>query len=138
MNLSDYRHTYSWQSAIELGRPLTKLTEELPSQENHGLITAIQGLMIDLPAAIAEDLISNGNSRQRVILRLESALELIESVYPALDTANSKQMLDELVERCTSDNFNEKVSAPLKHSDEIEIDNTNKEDNVTEEAFESV
>jgi hypothetical protein len=47
-------------------------------------------------------------------------------------------MLDGLVDRCTSDNFNEKVSAPLKHSDEIEIDNTNKEDNVTEEAIESV
>lgn len=107
MTINDYRDTYSWRAAIELGSPLTLLTEELPSQENSGLITALQSLMVDLPSAIASDLIGGTATRQTVYVRLQSVLELIERVYPALDTAESKAKLDELIARTESPDFAE-------------------------------
>ena len=105
MTIADYRDTYSWQAAVELGRPLTVLTEELPAQEDRGLIMALQSLMIELPAAIAGDLVAGTSTRLAVIFRLQAALELIERVYPALDTAASKNGLDAIVERTESADF---------------------------------
>ncbi len=116
MTLNDYRETYSWRAAIELGHPLTLLTEELPAQENSGLITALQSLMVDLPSAIAGDLISGTNARQTAYVRLQSVLELIERVYPALDTAESKTKLDELIARTESPAFAEVHVAPTPES----------------------
>lgn len=105
MTIADYRDTYSWQAAVELGRPLTILTEELPAQEDRGLIMALQSLMIELPAAIAGDLVAGTSARLAVIFRLQAAFELIERVYPALDTAASKSGLDAIVERTESADF---------------------------------
>ena len=105
MTISDYRDTYSWQAAVELGRPLTILTEELPAQEDRGLIMALQSLMIELPAAVASDLVAGTSTRLAVIFRLQAALELIERVYPALDTAASKSGLDAIIERTESADF---------------------------------
>lgn len=113
MTFSDYRDTYSWTAAIELGRPLTILTEELPAQEDRGLIMAIQSLMIELPAAIASDLVTGSTSRLNVVFRLQAALELIERVYPALDTAVPKVGLDALLKRTESASFAEVKTAPV-------------------------
>ena len=121
MTLNDYRETYSWRAAIELGRPLTLLTEELPAQENSGLITALQSLMVELPSAIASDLIGGTNTRQAAYVRIQSILELIERVYPALDTAESKTKLDELIERTESTAFAEVHVDPIP--DEEDDDN---------------
>jgi hypothetical protein len=121
VTLNDYRECYSWQEAMELGRPLTKLTEDLPAQEERGLISSLQGLMIELPATIAVDLITNTNSRLAVILRMQAALELIERVYPALDTAEPKTALERLIERCESPAFNE-VHVPPAPVEEVDED----------------
>ncbi len=118
MTLNDYRDTYSWQAAMELGRPLTKLTEELPAQENSGLITALQSLMVELPSAVANDLIGGTKTRQATYVRLQTVLELIERVYPALDTAESKTKLDALIVRTESETFDEVHIEPVPEQDD--------------------
>lgn len=112
MTISDYRETLSWQAAIELGRPLTILTEELPAQEDRGLIMALQSLMIELPAAIGSDLVAGTTMRLGVIFRLQAALELIERVYPALDTAGPKNGLEALMVRTESAGFADVLVKP--------------------------
>ena len=126
MTISDYRETLSWQAAVELGRPLTKLTEELPAQEDRGLIMALQSLMIELPAAIASDLIVGTSTRLGVIFRLQAALELIERVYPALDTAGPKTGLDALILRTESAGFGDVLvkPAPYVESEETPVATT--------------
>jgi hypothetical protein len=122
VTLSDYRETYSWQAAIDLGRPLTKLAEELPAQEQQGLIMALQRIMVELPGTIASDLILGTNTRVGCLVRLQAALELTERVYPALDTAEPRRLLDALVARCDSVGFTEIHAAPAPAPQETEDD----------------
>jgi len=126
VTISDYRETLSWQAAIDLGRPLTILTEELPAQEDRGLIMALQSLMIELPAAIAGDLVAGTTTRLSVVFRLQAALELIERVYPALDTAAPKNGLDALIVRTESADFAAVVvkPAPYVESEETPVPTT--------------
>ena len=103
------------------------LSEELPAHADRGLVMALQSSMLDIPTTIADDLINSTKTRQVAYLRLESALELIERVYPALDTAESKAKLDELIERTESSAFAETIRAPLpdpadEDSDEDDVE----------------
>ena len=113
MNLDNYRDTFSWQAAIDLGRPLTMLLEDLPSQEERGLIMALQSLMIELPAAIANDLLTGSSDRLPVMLRLQAALELIDRVYPALDPSRPRTDLESLMKRTQGDTFTELRTPPM-------------------------
>jgi hypothetical protein len=81
-------------------------------------------MMIDLPAAIAADLVDGSRTRIAVVLRLQAALEVIERVYPALDTAEPKTILDELLERTESGSFAEVHVVPVATAveEEVEVD----------------
>jgi hypothetical protein len=138
VTLNDYRETYSWRAAVELGRSLTKLTEELPAHEDRGLIMALQSSMLDIPTTIADDLINSTKTRQTAYLRLESALELVERVYPALDTAESKSKLDELIERTESPSFTDVHQAPLPDPEPDDEDDAEPAATPVEVATESV
>jgi hypothetical protein len=107
MPLTNFRTTASWQAAIALGPGLVRLAEELPASEQLGLAWQLQQTMVELPAAIAFDLQAEGrDTRIPVLLQLIAALDLIERVYPALDTAAIRQATDALFERLSSDQFN--------------------------------
>jgi hypothetical protein len=110
MTLSEYRTTHSWQQAIRLGSQLVRLAEQLPAAEDMGLSYQLRQGMVDLPAAIAEDLIENTQHRLPAALRLVAMLELIEHVYPALDGAAAHTALEQLVSRLSSAQFSEQVS----------------------------
>jgi hypothetical protein len=120
VTLADYQDTYSWQAAVALSRPLTKLIEELPVPENYDLKKALQSLMIELPAAIGNDLISGAKTRDEVYVRLQTTLELVEAIYPALDIAASKTALQGLVVRGESDSFDEVKAPPTPVVDDDE------------------
>jgi hypothetical protein len=108
MPLSEFRTAYSWQEAINLGPSLVRLAEELPGSEQMGLCWQVQQAMVDLPAAIALDLMEdNSFTRRLVTLKLLAALELIDKIYPALDTAGVRAEVDAVVERISSDRFTE-------------------------------
>ena len=110
--LSDYRNTKSWQSAIELGPGLMVLAEELPAAEELGLNFQLRKIMVELPAAIATDLLQGTKTRFDLALRLASALELIERVYPALDTATTRAEAEKLIERLLDESFDDSLTPP--------------------------
>jgi hypothetical protein len=109
MTLIEYRETYSWQQAIELSPRLMALAEELPAAEAMGLSWQLRQTMVELPASIAGDLLRGTEDRINETLKLVTALELIDHVYPALDTADTRKSADELAARLMSENFAEHV-----------------------------
>jgi hypothetical protein len=86
------------------------LAEELPAAEELGLNLQLRKLMIELPAAIATDLLQGTKTRFDPALKLTSALELIERVYPALDTATTRAEAEQLVERLLGDTFDDSLT----------------------------
>lgn len=112
MSQAEYRNTYSWQAALDLGPELVSLAEDLPLHEQTGLVMQISELMIELPAMVAADLVDGTSLRFAPFYRLIAALELIERVYPALDAGEAKSDLEELGVRLASASFTELVPAP--------------------------
>ncbi len=102
MTLSEYRNSSSWQGAIELGPHLMRLAEELPGSEEMGLSLQLRQLMVEVPAAVAGDLVQGTSSRHPAGFRLLTTLELIDRVYPALDTAGVRADAEKLVARFMS------------------------------------
>lgn len=103
MALSDVRSTRNWQNAIDLAPMLVRLAEELPAAEQMGLSLQLRQAMVEVPATIAADTLSSGDGSPKLaVLRLVAVLELIEKVYPALDTASVRSAVDSLAERLTS------------------------------------
>ncbi len=105
MTLSDYRQSHSWKGAIDLGPQLMSLAEELPAAEELGLSWQLRQLMVEVPAAIAADLMYSTDSRRTPVLKLLAVLELIDRVYPALDTADTRKQADRLAEELLEDSF---------------------------------
>ncbi len=117
----DFKQTHSWQDAVELGASLVTLAEALPSHEQTGLVMQLHQLMLDLPTQIAADLADGSRTRFVTIYRLASALELIEMIYPALDTADIHKDFERLSSRLDSDSFHEVISVAVS-VDESEND----------------
>lgn len=109
MTLSEFRETYSWQGAIALGPKLITLAEELPGSEENGLSLQLRTLMVELPATIAADLMADRKPALAPVLKLVAIMELIDKVFPALDTADTRTQIDELSSRLVSDNFTERT-----------------------------
>lgn len=115
MALSEFRDTHSWQGAIKLGPHLSRLADDLPASEEHGLAKQLRKGAVELAATIAADLQHGAKSsdvRLLPALRLVAALELIDKIYPALDTAAAREAVDALFERLTGPAFDERRSAP--------------------------
>lgn len=103
MTLSDYRSQPLWKASIDLAPALARLADELPAAEANGLSHSLRSLMIALPAAIASDQITHDSERHLVALKLISTLELIERVYPALDTSDIRNSTDAVAEQVLAD-----------------------------------
>ncbi len=112
MAFTDYQNTIAWNSALELGPKLTQLAEELPVAEQNGLAQALLCLALDLPTAIGIDIQTGSNTRNEVLVRLQTALELTNRIYPALDIVSVERALEERIERFTGPNFSETIQAP--------------------------
>ena len=120
MAFSDYQNTYAWQASIELGPKLTMLAEELPSAEQNGLGQSLLNLALDLPTAIGIDLQTGSSSRNSVLIKLQSALELTGRIYPALDNGAVQNALNDRLDRFTGASFSETIPAPISLVEEHE------------------
>ena len=107
MTLSTYRNSPYWKAAIDLGSSVARLADELPAAEEFGMSAALRKSAVALPAAIATDLLegSQANRRFRPVLKLAAALDLVDRVYPALDTAATRSALEALVEELSAGDF---------------------------------
>ena len=109
MTLADYRTADAWQEALALGPALVRITEELPVHEQTGLVMQLHRLMIELPAAVASDLVSGGETRLLAYFKVVAAIELVERIYPALDSGSARQAIEVLATRIQPENFNRPV-----------------------------
>jgi hypothetical protein len=116
MTLSEYRKTLSWQGAIELGSGLVRLAEEMPGSEEMGLSFQLRNIMVELPSAVAADLLRGTETRHKSLLKLLTVLELVDRVYPALDTAATRAAADRLAERLTGSAFQDELSPAAPES----------------------
>lgn len=108
--MTQYKESANWQAAINLGPKLIALADDMPASEQMGLGMQLRQIMVDLPAAVANDLLHGGNARHLQALKLVAALELIDRVYPALDTASTKSAADKLATQLLS--RDEQTTAP--------------------------
>ena len=110
----DYRNTYSWQMTVELAPRLVRLAEELPAAEEQGLTRHLLDIVVSLPAAVALDLSAEGSRRRECLMRLQAALAVLESVYPAIDAAETAEAVQALEARLLGNSFAEKVPPPAE------------------------
>jgi hypothetical protein len=112
MPLSNFRTSRSWQDAIDLGPSLVMLAEQLPGSEQMGLCWQLQQAMVELPATVAHDMMEDGsNTRLEASLRLVATLDLVEKIYPALDTAGVRDQVEKLVDRLQAEDFGDNASS---------------------------
>jgi hypothetical protein len=107
---------------MDLAPGLIRLAEEMPASEEMGLSMQLRELMVEVPATIAADLI-HGDQDNRLLpaLKLVATLELIDRVYPALDTADTKAAINNLVEQLASPSFaTAPVPAPTAESSDLD------------------
>lgn len=111
MAFSEFRDTYSWKGAIELGPHLARLADELPAGEQMGLALQLREGMVNLAGGIGLDILDGGSfTRRRHAVRLLATLDLVDHIYPALDTGAARDALDKLLERLTGPDFDQHKS----------------------------
>ena len=123
MKLDDYRKTISWGQAIEVGRQVVRLSDELPEMEIDGLGATLQRLVNDLPTAIGRDLVTGSQTRQDVFIQIQAALAVVDAIYPALDGAAVEASLQTLIDHCSNpETFAELVSVPAPAAPEEDLE----------------
>lgn len=113
----DYKSSYAWQEAIELIPKVNRLSEDLPAADQDSMGGELRRTVIDLATAVAVDLIAASKPRFDYAIRLETQLEVIRRVYPALDTVIVEQDLSKLLERLQSDQFTAVKTAPTSQAE---------------------
>lgn len=106
MAFSDYQQHPAWQQAMDLSLALNELGESLPANEQ--LALELMASAIEIPTMVAEDLLSGHKARLGGVLRLQTRLELIDRIYPALDSSRVVRRLDRLMETLQSPDFTSK------------------------------
>ncbi|MDF2461046.1 MAG: hypothetical protein K0S68_449 [Candidatus Saccharibacteria bacterium] len=112
MTLSEYRKTRSWKGAMDVAPSLIRLAEELPASEEMGLSFQLRQLIVEVPASVASDLLRGTELRHKSVLRLVTAIDLIDRVYPALDTTETRQAVEQLAEHLTGAGFRDELESP--------------------------
>jgi hypothetical protein len=113
MTLEEYRTTYAWQSSLDLSPHLVRIAEQLPVDEAFGLGAKLRSLAAELPASVATDLVTGSRTALGAALQTAATLEVIEHVYPALDTVAARSAIEDLSHRIMSDKFTQtNIPAP--------------------------
>lgn len=82
-----YRQFKAWEEAISLSLLVHSLIEALPSEEQSALATSLNAAAVNIPTIIALNLTQMQVPEIRDVVSLQTQLELIDRIYPALDTA---------------------------------------------------
>lgn len=109
MAFADYQKNDAWKQAIELSLKISQLSESLPDGDQ--LAGELMSSAIEIPTMAAEDLIAGHKARMGGVLRLQTRLEIVERVYPALDTNRVEKSLNHLLEILQSPEFTAKKLA---------------------------
>lgn len=117
--MDSYKQTHVWKEALRLSRRLYNLSDDLPDDEQSNLGASLRDLASRIPGEIAIDLVKGTQPRMDYLLRVASLLELIDNVYPALDTSSVQKLTDSVLERMQStENFQEATTTTVKVENE--------------------
>jgi hypothetical protein len=95
---------------MTLAPALMELAEAMPATEELGLSWQLRQSMVELPAMIAEDLAHEAKEPHLLpVFKLVATLELIDKIYPALDTGKARTAVDKLAERLMGVGFDERT-----------------------------
>ncbi len=118
--MEEVQRAYAWQQAIKLSMELVRICEEFIHAENNVLVGHLRQSVIDVPATIAVDLKYGRMATMEPVIRLATQLELVHRIYPAIDTGDAPEQLEQLIARMSSDGFSE--SEPVEEDFEDEED----------------
>jgi hypothetical protein len=107
----DYKQSYAWRESLTVSQEVFGLIETLP--ETAGPLAAqLAELSVGLPAGVAADLMAGREAGLDAIVRLMAAVELVDRIYPALDTGKVQKLTARLMDRLQSPTFIELVPTP--------------------------
>jgi hypothetical protein len=116
--MAGYQDTFAWQQAIELSHHLQEVTEELPAEEKVSLGNLLRDSMVEIPATVALDIIQKSEPSWAPVLRLETKLQVISRIYPAIDLGAAEQALKALMELMKSAESLNQTSMPAPQEPE--------------------
>jgi hypothetical protein len=109
----DYKQSYAWQEAIKLAQDVYTLIETLP-ETAQALSDQMAAVAAEVPAEIADCLLERKKASLTAVLKLDSLVELISRIYPALDTADVEHGTKQLLERLQSSHLTELVAPAVE------------------------
>ncbi len=119
-----YRSFKAWEEAIDLSLLVHSLIESLPSDERSALATSLNAAAVNIPTSIALNLIHMQVADIRDLVSLQTQLELVDRIYPALDTAEVAETGQALLNRLQDPaRFRETIphnSSELASDDEVD------------------
>lgn len=119
----EYRQYHSWEEAIKLSQQVHGLIESLPSDESSALAASLNAAAVSVPANVALNIMLGQPADIRYIVELQTQIELVNRIYPALDTASVERAASQLLERLQSvERFREMVAAKPEPTPEPEAE----------------
>ncbi|HSX41614.1 MAG TPA: hypothetical protein VLF21_03240 [Candidatus Saccharimonadales bacterium] len=95
--MDEIKRTDSWKNALALAKELVSVGEEFSDSETNVLAHHIRQAIADVPAAVAADLMAQHKLNPEPLVRLAAVLELVNKIYPAIDTAAADILLNKLL-----------------------------------------
>ena len=116
--MEDVQKAFAWQEAMDLALELVEVCEEF-SNNDDVLVKHLRQAVVDVPATMATDLKYGRMATMEPVIRLSTELELVHRIYPSIDTGNVPENLNKLIERMSSDRFNERQPEIEVQSNEV-------------------
>ena len=110
--MDDIKKAYAWREALELSGQLVKICEEFSDVDTNVLVWHLREAVVDIPAGIAADLQAKRPATIEPVVKLVTELELVNKIYPAIETGKADEQLERLMQRMQSDGFSEREPAP--------------------------
>lgn len=101
-----------------LSEKLIEVCEEFRDPDSNVLVYHLRQAVIDIPASIAADLHAKRWATMDPVIKLSAELQLVHTIYPAIDTGNAEELLNRLITRMQSERFNEREPEPEPEHDE--------------------
>ncbi len=83
-----------WRDAIAVSKEIVEMCDDFSNQESNVLLWHLRNSVIDIPAGVATDLSAGRKVSNESLMRLTAMIELIHSIYPAIDTGSVIEQLD--------------------------------------------
>lgn len=105
--MEDVRKAYVWQEAVQLSCELVRICEDFSDADRNVLVWHLRQAIVDIPAGIAADLSLKREPSMEAVIKLDTELELVHRIYPAIDTGKAPEQLRSLMERMSAKGFSE-------------------------------